>query len=53
METTMQADRRHFDWRDIEECMRLARIALGISDRQESIFLTKEALDLTARILGE
>lgn len=51
--TTAPGTRSHFNWRDIEECYHLARIAFGISDRTESLFLTREALDLTARVLGD
>lgn len=52
METTHQGSRYYADMLDIEECRRIAHMALEAKDPGQRAFLTREALDLTARVLG-
>jgi hypothetical protein len=51
-DATSPGSRFYSDMLDIEECRRIAHMALSASDPGQRAFLTREALDLTARVLG-
>lgn len=52
-EHTRQYGAHEADNAALEEAFRLTVIALSLADRSESVWLTKEALDLCERIARE